>query len=80
MSALTKLVKKFREAESIGKILGILLAVIILVFGLGLLGGLFLIWGLNLMGIEVPYTLKTAIGATIIILSLKPLSFGSKKE
>ncbi len=80
MSALTKLVKKFREAESIGKILGILLAVIILVFGLGLLGGLFLIWGLNLMGIAVPYTLKTALGATIIILSLKPLSFGSKKE
>ena len=80
MSALTTLVKKFRGAESVGKILGILLVAIILVFGLGLLGGIVLIWGLNLMGLAVPYTLKTTIGAMIVILSFKPLSFGSKEK
>lgn len=80
MNATTKLFSKLKSAGSIGAIIGIVALAILVLGAIGMIGGLLLIWGLNLMGIAVPYTLKTAIGAMIVIISFKPLSFGNKEK
>lgn len=80
MNWTTKLIKKIKSTGSIGKIVLIVLLAIAVLIGLFMLGGLILVWGLNLMGISIPYTLKSIIGASIVIICLKPASFGSKEK
>ena len=80
MSNLNKLISKVKGSGSIGIGIGIILLVVTVLLAVGSIGGIILIWGLNLMGFAIPYTLKTILGALIVILSLRPTSFGSSKE
>jgi hypothetical protein len=48
-----------------------LILVIAVVIGLLLLAGLFLAFGLNLMGFHIPYSINTAIGGAIVISILR---------
>ncbi len=80
MSNLNKLVSKVKGSGSIGIGIGIILLAAIVLLVVGSIGGIILIWGLNLMGFAIPYTLKTIFGALVVILSLRPTSFGSSKE
>lgn len=58
------------SATAIGQVIGI----IAIVFALFLLSGATLIFGLNLMGFDLDYTLKTCLGATLVILMVRPFS------
>jgi len=80
MSNLKKLVSKVKGSGSIGIGIGIILLSAIVLLAVGSIGGIILIWGLNLMGFAIPYTLKTIFGALVVILTLRPTSFGSSKE
>lgn len=80
MNATTKLFSKLKSAGSIGAIIGIVALAILVLGAIGMIGGLLLIWGLNLMGLSIAYSFKTVIGAAIVILSLRPASFSSNKE
>jgi len=80
MNATTKLFSKLKSAGSISAIIGIVALAILVLAAIGMIGGLFLIWGLNLMGLDIAYSFKTVIGAAIVILSLRPTSFSSNKE
>jgi hypothetical protein len=57
-------------ASAIGQVLGI----VAIVFILFLISGAALIFGLNLMGFDLDYTLKTCLGACIVILMIRPFS------
>ena len=57
-------------ASAVGQVIGI----IAIVFLLFLLSGAALIFGLNLMGFDLDYTLKTCLGATLVILMIRPFS------
>ena len=80
MNATTKLFSKLKSAGSIGAIIGIVALAILVLGAIGMIGGLLLIWGLNLMGLSIVYNFKTVIGAAIVILSLRPTSFSSNRE
>ena len=80
MNATTKLYSKLKSAGSIGAVIGIVAAAILVLVVIGMIGGLFLIWGLNLMGFDISYSFKTLIGAAIVIISLRPTSFGSSNK
>jgi uncharacterized PurR-regulated membrane protein YhhQ (DUF165 family) len=57
-------------ASAIGQVLGN----VAIVFILFLISGAALIFGLNLMGFDLDYTLKTCLGACIVILMIRPFS------
>ena len=80
MNKLKELLSKVKTSGSIGMAIGIVLVFILVLLGIASIGGILLIWGLNLMGFDIPYTLKTILGALVVILSLRPTSFGSSKE
>lgn len=80
MNATTKLFSKLKSAGSIGAVIGIVALAILILSAIGMIGGLLLIWGLNLMGLSIAYSFKTVIGAAIVILSVRPTSFSSNKE
>lgn len=82
MKAITKLLRKLKTTGSVGLIIGIVALAVAILLGLFMIGGLLLVWGLNLMGISITYSLKTVIGAAIVILCLRPSSFssGSKEK
>lgn len=77
MSAISKLIDKTKTnpAHLVGTIIGILF----LIFVIGLLGGAALIFGLNLMGFAIPYTIKTMIGAAIVISCLRTIGGSGSK-
>jgi hypothetical protein len=39
-----------------------------------------LIWGLNLMGVPIAYSIKTFFGASLVILALKATNTKGSKE
>lgn len=55
-------------------------AILIVILALFFLSGIGLIFGLNLMGLAIPYTWKTILGSFILFLWLKPTSFGSSEK
>jgi hypothetical protein len=57
-------------ASAIGQVIGI----VAIVFLLFLISGAGLIFGLNLMGFDIDYTIKTCLGACIVILMIRPFS------
>ena len=57
-------------ASAIGQVIGI----VAIVFLLFLISGAALIFGLNLMGFGIDYTIKTCLGACIVILMIRPFS------
>jgi uncharacterized membrane protein YeaQ/YmgE (transglycosylase-associated protein family) len=57
---------------------GALAIVVFLILGLLVVSPLLLLWGLNSLGFDVPYTLKTFLGAIAVILVLR--SSGSSQK
>ena len=62
------------KASAFGQVFGILA---ILFIG-ALVSGAVLIFGLNLMGFDLDYTLKTCLGACLVILIIRP-AYSSKE-
>ena len=62
------------RATAIGQVVGI---IAILFIG-ALVSGAVLIFGLNLMGLNIDYTLKTCLGACLVILIIRP-AYSSKE-
>jgi len=80
MSALSKISKIIGNSKSVPATIGIVLFVFAILAGIIFIGGAILIGGLNLMGLEIPYTFKTIIGASIVILSLRSYNVGKKEQ
>lgn len=76
MSALIGLIEKAKgnKALLVGTLMGILAIAIVV----GAIAGAILILGLNLMGFDIPYTIKTILGAAIVISCLRSMGSGSK--
>lgn len=60
--------KKLFKYLGVGGAVALIGLTALLVF---LIGPALLIWGLNLMGMEVDYTVKTFFGAALVILALR---------
>lgn len=78
MNSIVKLFSKIKG--NVGMIVLTVIALLALVIGIFLLGGLILVFGLNLMGFAIPYTLKTAAGGAIVISCLRSIGGGSKEK
>jgi hypothetical protein len=76
MSAIKNLIGKTKENKVLlaGTIIGILTLGIVI----GVIAGGILIFGLNLMGFAIPYTIKTMIGAAIVVSCLRSMGSDSK--
>ena len=73
--------KLFKEITAQGGFFSIILALLLaiaLVIGIMLLSGVIFVWGLNLLGFAIPYTLETIFGGFVIIACLR--SSSSSKE
>ena len=77
MSAIAKVLGKAKgnPALIVGTIILILIAVAVIV----IISGSILIFGINLMGFTIPYTLKTILGAAIVISCLRSIGGSSSK-
>jgi hypothetical protein len=76
MESAKKLIEKLKgKPVALGFVIILLL---VLIIGIVILGGLLLIFGLNLMGFGIPYTIKTVIGASIVISCLRPIGISKK--
>ena len=58
------------KASAAGQVIGILVILFLLILILGAV----LIFGLNLMGLDIPYTIKTCLGACLVILMIRSSS------
>jgi hypothetical protein len=58
------------KASAFGQVVGIAAILFIII----LLVGVILIFGLNLMGLNLDYTLKTCLGAALVIFMIRPTS------
>ena len=76
MSSLIGLIKKAKGNPAL--LVGTIVGIMFLAFVVGVIGGAILIFGLNLMGFAIPYTIKTMLGAAIIISCLRSMGSGSK--
>lgn len=76
MSAIAKVLGKAKGNPAL--IVGTIIGGLALAFLVGIIAGAILIFGLNLMGFAIPYTIKTMIGAAIIISCLRSMGSGSK--
>ena len=76
MSALIGLIEKAKGNPAL--LVGTIIGIMFLAFVVGVIGGAILIFGLNLMGFAIPYTIKTMLGAAIIISCLRSMGSGSK--
>lgn len=76
MSAIKDLIGKSKgnPAYMIGSLIGIL----VIAFAIGTIAGSILIYGLNLMGLSIPYTMKTIAGSAIVICCLRSIGSSSK--
>lgn len=80
MNALQKIFEKVKSSKSVGlAALMIILVIIVLVAVVSISGAIFL-FGLNLMGLGLPYTFKTIVGAAIVLFALRPSGMLNKKE
>ena len=57
MSALIGLIEKAKGNPAL--LVGTIIGILFLVFVVGVIGGAIIIFGLNLMGFAIPYTIKT---------------------
>jgi hypothetical protein len=76
MSAIEKVLGKAKGNPAL--LVGTIIGGLALAFLIGIIAGAILIFGLNLMGFAIPYTMKTMIGAAIIISCLRSMGSGSK--
>lgn len=77
MSAISKLIEKAKGNTAL--LVGTVIGFLILVFVIGLIGGACLIFGLNLMGFAIPYTMETISGAAIVISCLRSIGGSGSK-
>ena len=77
MSALIGLIKKAKGNTAL--LVGTIIGILFLVFVVGVIGGAIIIFGLNLMGFAIPYTIKTMLGAAIVISCLRSIGGSSSK-
>jgi hypothetical protein len=77
MSAITDLIGKAKGNPAL--LVGIILVILALAFIVGVIGGAILIFGLNLMGFAIPYTMKTMLGGAIVISCLRTIGGSSSK-
>ena len=76
MSAISELLGKSKGNKAL--LVGTIVGLIVLVLVIGLIGGACLIFGLNLMGAGIPYTLKTMAGGAIVISCLRNIGSTTK--
>ena len=76
MSAIAKILGKSKGNPAL--LVGTIIGGLALAFLIGIIAGAILIFGLNLMGFAIPYTMKTMIGAAIVISCLRSMGSGSK--
>lgn len=74
MSALTGLIKKAKGNKAL--LVGTLFGILAIALVIGAIAGTILIFGINLLGFNIPYTFKTIIGAAIVISCLRSM-YGS---
>lgn len=77
MSAISKLIGK-AKGNAVLMVGAILLFTIVILAVAGIVGSI-LIFGLNLMGFAIPYTIKTMIGAAIVISCLRSIGGSGSK-
>jgi hypothetical protein len=77
MSAISKLIDKVKG--NIGLMIGTVLILLIAILAVAGIVGSILIFGLNLMGFSIPFTVKTIIGAVIVISCLRSMGSGTKQ-
>jgi heme A synthase len=77
MSAITDLIGKAKGNPSL--LAGTIIGILTLVFVAGVIGGAILIFGLNLMGFAIPYTIKTMLGAALVISCLRSIGGSNSK-
>lgn len=76
MSAIAKILGKSKGNPAL--LVGTIIGGLALAFLIGIFAGAILIFGLNLMGFAISYTIKTMIGAAIVISCLRSMGSGSK--
>jgi hypothetical protein len=67
-------IKSTLRNKSIASAAGMLIGVIALICLIVLLVGAFVIFCLNLMGLDLEYTIKTCTGAGLLIFAIRPSS------
>lgn len=77
MSAIAKILGKSKGNPAL--LVGTIIGILFLVFVVGVIGGSILIFGLNLMGFAIPYTIKTMLGAAIVISCLRSIGGSGSK-
>ena len=77
MSAIEKVLGKATGNPSL--IVGIIILILFVVAVIAIISGSILIFGINLMGFAIPYTLKTILGAAIVISCLRSIGGSSSK-
>jgi len=81
MSAFQKLLQKVKSTKNMGLLALIVILAITVLAAIVAFSGSVLLFGLNLMGLGIPYTFKTIVGAAIVLFALRPSGvFNSKKE
>jgi uncharacterized membrane protein YeaQ/YmgE (transglycosylase-associated protein family) len=68
MSPLQRLLQKIGVGGSV-------LAIVLIIIGFFIIGPLFLLWGLDLMGFDISYGFKSFLGAGLVIFVLRPSSY-----
>ena len=77
MSAIEKVLGKAKGNPAL--IVGIIVLILFVVAVIAVISGSILIFGINLMGFDIPYELKTILGAAIVISCLRSFGGSSSK-
>jgi len=77
MSALIGLIEKAKGNKAL--LVGTLLGILTLAIVIGAIAGSILIFGINLMGLNIPYEFKTILGAAIVISCLRSIGGSDSK-
>ena len=77
MSAIEKVLGKAKGNPAL--IVGIIVLILFVVAVIAVISGSILIFGINLMGFTIPYTVKTILGAAIVISCLRSIGGSSSK-
>ena len=77
MSAIEKVLGKAKGNPAL--IVGIIVLILFVVAVIAVISGSILIFGINLMGFDIPYEFKTILGAAIVISCLRSIGGSSSK-
>jgi len=77
MSAIAKVLGKAKGNPAL--IVGVIILILVAVAVIAVISGSILIFGINLMGFDIPYELKTILGAAIVISCLRSIGGSGSK-